>query len=43
MDLADALHLASSKPAGSLVTFDRDLAAAAEAHGCVPGVELLQS
>jgi predicted nucleic-acid-binding protein len=43
MDLADALHLASSKPAGSLVTFDRDLAAAAAAHGCVPGVELLQS
>ena len=43
MDLADALHLASSKPAGSLITFDRDLAATAEALGCVPRVELLRS
>jgi predicted nucleic-acid-binding protein len=43
MDLADALHLASSKPAGSLVTFDRGLAATAEALGCMPRVELLRS
>ncbi len=43
MDFADALHLASSKPATRLVTFDRQLAAAAEALGCVPRVELLRS
>lgn len=43
MDFADALHLASSKPAGSLITFDRKLAVTAEALGCVPRVELLRS
>ncbi|MBV8202303.1 MAG: type II toxin-antitoxin system VapC family toxin [Acidobacteria bacterium] len=43
VDFADALHLASSKPAGVLVTFDRKLAATAEALGCVPRVELLEA
>lgn len=43
MDFADALHLASSKHAEKLVTFDRKLAASASALGCVPRVELLRS
>ncbi len=43
MDFADALHLSSSKGADRLATFDRELAAAAEALGCVPRVELLRS
>jgi predicted nucleic-acid-binding protein len=42
MDLADALHLSSSRRADRLATFDLDLAAAAEALGCVPRVELLR-
>jgi predicted nucleic-acid-binding protein len=43
MDLADAIHLASSKQACGFVTFDRHLAATAEALGCVPRVELLRA
>jgi predicted nucleic-acid-binding protein len=43
MDFADALHLASSKPASTLITFDRKLAVTAEALGCIPRVELLRS
>lgn len=45
MDLADALHLASSLPAGFFVTFDRRLARrAGDLHdGVVPPVELLRS
>ncbi|HVR09898.1 MAG TPA: hypothetical protein VMW75_17775 [Thermoanaerobaculia bacterium] len=39
---ADALHLASSKAAGSLVTFDQKLAATAEMLGCLPQVDLLR-
>jgi len=42
MDFADALHLSSSKRADRLATFDRELAAAAEALGCVPRVKLLR-
>jgi predicted nucleic-acid-binding protein len=43
MDFADALHLASSKRAERLVTFDRKLAASAAALGYAPRVELLRS
>lgn len=45
MDLADALHLASSLPANYFATFDRTLAKrAGEIHdGAVPPVELLRS
>jgi len=43
MDLADALHLVSSKPAEQLVTFDGGLAASARSLGCVPAVEVLRT
>ena len=43
MDFADALHLSSSKRADRLATFDRQLAAAAAALGCVPRVKLLRT
>lgn len=43
MDFADALHLASSKGADRLATFDRELATAAKRLGCLPRVELLRS
>lgn len=45
MDLADAIHLASSVPAERFATFDRNLAKrAGEIHdGVVPPVELLRS
>jgi predicted nucleic-acid-binding protein len=43
MDFADALHLASSKRADRLATFDREMVAAAAELGCVPRVELLRS
>lgn len=45
MDLADALHLASSLPADCFATFNRTLAKrAGELHeGAVPPVELLRS
>jgi predicted nucleic-acid-binding protein len=41
MDLADALHLAASRCADRLATFDRKLAAKAEALRCMPRVQLL--
>jgi predicted nucleic-acid-binding protein len=43
LDFGDALHLASSKRAEKLVTFDRKLAASATTLGCAPRVELLRS
>ena len=43
MDFADALHLSSSAGADRFVTFDRDLAEAAETLGKAPAVELLPS
>lgn len=42
MDFAGALHLASSKAAGSLVTFDQKLATTAKRFGCLPQVNLLR-
>jgi predicted nucleic-acid-binding protein len=42
MDLADALHLASSGHADRLATFDRKLAAKAAALQCMPRVQLLE-
>jgi predicted nucleic-acid-binding protein len=42
MDLADALHLASSGHADRLATFDRKLAATAAALHCLPRVQLLE-
>jgi predicted nucleic-acid-binding protein len=42
MDLADALHLASSAHADQLATFDRKLAATAATLGCMPRVQLLE-
>jgi predicted nucleic-acid-binding protein len=42
MDLADALHLASSAHADRLATFDRKLAATAEALQCKPRVLLME-
>lgn len=41
MDFADALHLASSGPAPSFATFDKDLAASAARAGAAPTVQLL--
>lgn len=41
MDLADALHLASSRYADRLATFDRKLAATAETLHCAPLAQLL--
>lgn len=41
MDLADALHLASSAGADRFVTFDERLASTARAAGGVPKVDLL--
>lgn len=41
MDLADALHLAHSRSAAVLVTFDRRLARRAKARGCSLAVDLL--
>jgi predicted nucleic-acid-binding protein len=43
MDFADALHLSSSAGADRFITFDRNLAEAAEALGKAPAVELLPS
>jgi len=42
MDLADALHLASSRRAERFVTFDRQFAAVAARLGCRPRVEVLR-
>ena len=42
LDLADALHLASSRSADSFASFDRQLAARAARVGCLPVVELLR-
>lgn len=41
MDFADALHLASSKRADELVTFDREFAKDQERVGASPSVRLL--
>ena len=42
MDFADALHLASSRAALQLVTFDRDMALTARGLADCPPVELLR-
>lgn len=41
MDFADALHLASSRAAIQLVTFDREMALSARELGDCPSVDLL--
>jgi len=41
LDLADALHLASSSDASEFVTFDRGFAREAKAAGCMPPVRRL--